>query len=105
MPRSRDVVTGGQWEGETPAPENVEIIAYLDALRPIPSDEQYIPFIEFDIAKVLKALTCCRETEAEKNARDVVKLWMSAKNVTNVSNRHVESWLREIKSFNEGNKC
>ena len=88
-------MTGGQWEGETPAPENVEIIAYLDALRPIPSDEQYILFIEFDIAKVLKALTCCRETEAENNARDVVKLWMSAKNV---SNRHVESWLREIKT-------
>ena len=63
MPCSRDVVTGGQWEGETPSPENVEIIAFLDALRPIPSDEQYIPFIEFDIAKVLKALTCCRETE------------------------------------------
>ena len=34
---------GGQWEGETPAPENVEIIAYLDAVRPVPSNEQYLP--------------------------------------------------------------
>ena len=34
MPCSSDVVSGGQWEGETPAPENVEIIAYLDAIRP-----------------------------------------------------------------------
>ena len=33
MPCSSTVVSGGQWKGETPAPENVEIIQYLDVLR------------------------------------------------------------------------
>jgi hypothetical protein len=101
MQCSSDVVTRGQWEGETPAPENVEIIAYLDALRPIPCDEQYIPHLEFDVIKVLKALTCCGETEAEENAKEVVKLWRNATNVTNDSNRNVESWLRDLKSLEE----
>ena len=101
MPCSSDVVTGGQWKGETPAPENVEIIAYLDALRLTPCDEQYIPRLEFDVVKVLKALVCCGETEAEGNAKEVVKLWRNATNVTNDSNHHVESWLRELKSLEE----
>ena len=39
--------------GETPAPENVEIIAYLDAIRPIPSNEQYL---EFDVLSILQSL-------------------------------------------------
>ena len=36
-------MSSGEWEGETPAPENVEIINYLNAVRPVPSDEQYLP--------------------------------------------------------------
>ena len=43
MPCSETVVSGGQWEGETPAPENVAIICYLDAIRLVPSDEPYLP--------------------------------------------------------------
>ena len=53
MPCSSDVVSGG--EGETPAPENVEIITYLNAIRPIPSNEQYLPSLEFDILSILQS--------------------------------------------------
>lgn len=96
MPCSSDVVTGGQWEGETPAPENVEIIAYLDAVRPVPSDEQYIPSLEFDVVKVLEALMLCGNVEAKTNGEEVVKLWKTARNATNSSNRHVKSWLKQL---------
>ena len=96
MPCSSDVVTGGQWEGETPAPENVEIIAYLDALRPVPSDEQYIPSLEFDVVKVLEALIHCGDVEAERNCREVVGMWKTARKVTNSSNRHVQFWLKQL---------
>ena len=48
------IPVGGQWEGETPAPENVEIIAYLDAVRTVPSNEQYLPSLGvFDLIELL----------------------------------------------------
>ena len=36
-----------------------------------------------------------------KIAKEVVKLWKNATNVTNDSIHHVESWLKEIKSLEE----
>ena len=53
----------GQWEGETPAPENVEIINYLDAVRPAPSDEVYLSD-SFDVAQLLVKLAALEIVEA-----------------------------------------
>lgn len=38
-----------------PAPENVEIINYLNAIRPLPSDEQYLPAF-CDVLQLLQQL-------------------------------------------------
>ena len=104
MPCSSDAVTGGPWEGETPAPETVEIIAYLDALRPIPADEQYIPDLEFDVLKVLEAVICCGDAEAEGNGREVVEMWREARKVTNSSNKHVQLWLKRLEGLSPSKK-
>lgn len=96
MPCSSDVVTGGQWEGETPAPENVEIIAYLDAIRPIPSDEQYIPSLEFDVLGIMRSLVHCSDSAVSANVLEVMKVWRAA----GVSNgRHVDSWRKEVEEI------
>lgn len=58
---SKITVVGGKWENETPAPENVEIIRYLNAIRPVPSDEQYLP--RYDVPKIFSQL---REFGVEK---------------------------------------
>lgn len=91
---SSDVVTGGQWEGETPAPENVEIIAYLDAIRPIPSDEQYIPSLEFDVLGVMKSLAHSSDSEVHGNVLEVMKVWRAANDAS--SNRHVDTWKKQM---------
>lgn len=51
---SRTTVSDGKWKDETPAPENVEIICYLDSVRPVPSDEQYLQ--RFDVFAILHQL-------------------------------------------------
>ena len=93
MPCSSDVVTGGQWEGETPAPENVEIIAYLDAIRPIPIDEQYIPSLEFDVLGVMRSLAHSSDSEVHTNVLEVMKVWRAA---DASSNRHVDTWKKQM---------
>ena len=93
MPCSSDVVTGGQWEGETPAPENVEIIAYLDAIRPIPIDEQYIPSLEFDVLGVMRSLAHSSDSEVLTNVLEVMKVW---KGTDASTNRHVDTWKKQM---------
>ena len=53
---SHTTVSGGKWKkNETPAPENVEIIGYLNSVRPIPSDEMYLQaFVVLEILRQLK---------------------------------------------------
>ena len=58
-------VTDGQWKGEIPAPENVEIINYLDAVRPVPSDEAYLSD-SFDVTQLLDKLSALDDVEANK---------------------------------------
>ena len=96
MPCSADVVTGGQWEGETPAPENVEIIAYLDAIRPIPSDEQYIPSLEFNVLSILRSLAGCSDATVHDNAVEVVRIWRAVNAST--GSKHVKLWKKELDS-------
>ncbi len=48
-------VTDGLWEGETPAPENVEIIHYLDTVRPVTTEEGYLSD-QFNVATLLSGL-------------------------------------------------
>ena len=70
MPCSETVVSGGQWKGETPAPENVEIIRYLDAIRPVPSDEQYLP--AFDVVALFEKLHGLSDPEISESLRAIV---------------------------------
>ena len=65
---------GGQWEGETPAPENVEIIEYLNAIRPIPSNEQYLPSLEFDVLSILQSLASSSDDGLRGNVGDVMSV-------------------------------
>ena len=95
MPCSTNTVSGGQWEGEIPAPENVEIIAYLDAVRPVPSDEQYIPLLEFDVITVLQGLCSCGDAEVRESGKEVVESWKEAGKICG-SNRHIQSWREEL---------
>lgn len=75
MPCSTDVVSGGQWEGETPAPENVEIIGYLDTIRLIPSNEQYLPSL--DVLGLVQTLLASKDDVVQESAKEVVGMLRS----------------------------
>jgi hypothetical protein len=89
--RTRVSGTGVQTERTTcPAP--------LDAVRPIPSDEQYIPSLEFDVLVVLRSLCSCGEEEGRGNGREVVKMWKEAGSIAR-SNRHIQSWVQQLREL------
>ena len=73
---SRTTVSGGKWKNETPAPENVEIIHYLNAIRPVPSDEQYLP--QYDVAKILFQLKEFEEEEVGMLVREIGQIVTTA---------------------------
>ena len=98
MPCSSDVVSGGQWEGETPAPENVEIIAYLDAIRPIPSNEQYLPSLEFDVLSILQSLAGSSDG-LRGNVGDIVSVLSAQGKVMKSRSRHLEGWEKGLQDF------
>ena len=91
-----DEVTAGQWTGETPATENVEIIGYLDAICPIPSNEQYIPFLKFDIVDTLSKLVRSDDSVVCGNAREVVRQMKEFEVPSNIVH------LKNLKSRLEG---
>ena len=88
-------MTAGQWKNETPAPENVEIIKYLDAIRPVPSDEQYLP-PSFDIAELLRKLV--EGGAKDGQLRGSVKVILQEITSQNVASRssHVLAFLEEM---------
>ena len=45
-------MSDGNWKGEVPALENIEIINYLNAIRPLPCDEQYLSS-SYDVIQLL----------------------------------------------------
>ena len=91
---SSNVVTGGQWEGGIPAPKNVEIIAYLDAMRTVPSDKH--PSLEFDILTILQCLSHRRDRTVCNNVLEVVRIWKESV-ICCISSKHVQSWKNWVK--------
>ena len=96
MPCSTDEVSGGQWKGEIPAPENVEIIAYLNAIRPVPSDEQYIPSLEFDVLTLLKNLSCYSDDTVREDFVEIVKILKGVCTQCGTTRRYVQMCLDEL---------
>ena len=74
---SRTTVSGGKWKDETPAPENVEIICYLNSVRPVPSDEQYLQ--RFDVFAILRQLKENRRADI-KSLIDKIVVELNNKN-------------------------
>ena len=89
-------VTDGQWKNETPAPENVEIIKYLDAVRPIPSDEQYLPQ-NFDIADLLKRLVEVGDDQVSASVKVILQRVTSQEVMSKSS--HVSVFLEEMSTL------
>ena len=88
-------MTAGQWKNETPAPENVEIIKYLDAIRPVPSDEQYLP-PSFDIAELLRKLVKGGAGDGQlKGSVKVILQEITSQSVASRSS-HVLAFLEEM---------
>ena len=85
-------MTAGQWKNETPAPENVEIIKYLDAVRPVPSDEQYLPQ-NFDIAELLRKMVEVGDDQVNGSVKVVLQQITSQEVVSKSS--HVLEFLEE----------
>ena len=86
-------VTAGQWKKETPAPENIEIINYLDAVRPVPSDEQYLPQ-NFDMAELLKKLVELCDDQLTASVKVILETIVSQE--VQSQNRHVTGFLGEV---------
>ncbi len=86
-------MTAGQWKNETPAPENVEIIKYLDAVRPVPSDEQYL-FPNFDIAELLRKLVEAGDDQVSGSVK-VILQGITSQRVASRSS-HVLAFLEEM---------
>lgn len=70
-------MSGGEWKGENPALENIEIISYLNAIRPLPCDEQYLSS-SYDVIQLLCELEGMGDEqitgEVKKIATEVVAL-------------------------------
>ena len=94
MPCSETVVTGGQWDGETPAPENVAIICYLDAVRPVPSDEPYLP--SADIVELVTKLHSLKNADINGSLSAVIKSINDTN--TETSNEQVSSFIGALSS-------
>ena len=87
---------GEQWEEETPAPENVELIACLDAIRPIPSNEQYVPSFEFDFLSILQSLAGSSDDGLRGNMGDIVRVLSAQGKVMKSRRRHLEGWKKGL---------
>ena len=99
MPCSETVVSGGQWKGETPAPENVEIIKYLDAIRPVPSDEQYLPTFKFDVFVLFTKLHGLKDSEISEDLRAIVAMLEDVKLMS--KNEHIASFKETLQKLKE----
>ena len=89
-------VTAGQWKNETPAPENVEIIKYLDTIRPVPSDEQYLPQ-NYDMADLLKKLVEVGDEEVRASVKVILQRITSQEVMSKSS--HVSAFLEEMSTL------
>ena len=74
----------------------MEIIKYLDAVRPVPSDEQYLPQ-NFDVAELLKKLV----EIGDDQVRGSVKVILQRINGQEVmsKNSHVSAFLEEMSTL------
>ena len=86
-------MTAGQWKNETPAPENVEIIKFLDAVRPVPSDEQYLP-PNFNIAELLRKLVEAGDDQVRGSVKVILEEITNQRVVSKSS--HVLAFLEEM---------
>lgn len=93
---STDVVSKGQWKGEIPAPKNVEIIAYLNAVRPVPSDETYIPSLEFDLLPLFKSLSCFSDSTVQGDLQEIGKILKATAVQCGTNRRYVQSFMDEL---------
>ena len=91
-------MTAGQWTNETPAPENVEIIKYLDAVRPVPSDEQYLSQ-NFDVAELLRKLVEVEDNQVRGSVKVILQRITSQKLSSKSS--HVLTFLEEIHTLHK----
>ena len=89
-------MSAGGWKGETPAPENQLIIDYLDAVRPVPSDEQHLPSF-CDVAKLLQQLAGLGEGLAEV-ARTIARAVLDF-DVVNRDSKSVRKALEKLEVF------
>ena len=90
-------VSGGQWKGETPAPENVEIIGYLDAVRPVPTDEPYLP--SFDIVNIFGKLCTLNDPQITGSLREVIRALRSQEVET--KSEHVKTLMSDLADIEE----
>jgi len=65
-------VSEGDWKGEVPAPENVQIINYLNVVRPQPYDQQYISQA-FDVASLLGQLKELGDDRISSGVRGIAR--------------------------------
>lgn len=74
----------------------MEIIKYLDAVQPVPSDEQYLPQ-NFDVAELLKKLV----EIGDDQVRGSVKVILQRINDQEVisKNSHVSAFLEEMSTL------
>lgn len=86
-------VSDGRWKDEIPAPENVEIIKYLDTVQPTPSDEVYLSD-SFNVAQLFDKLVTLEESEAKEH---VVAITTALKDQSIVS----EDYGNHIKGLKE----
>jgi len=90
-------VSGGQWKGETPAPENVEIIGYLDTIRPVPTDEQYLP--SFDVVDIFEKLCTLSNPQISENLREVIRALRNQEVET--KSEHVKTLMKDLADIEE----
>lgn len=91
-------MSAGGWKGETPAPENQLIIDYLDAVRPVPSDEQYLP-VFCDVVQLLEQLAGLGEGLAQV-ARTIARGILDF-DVVNRDAKSVKEALKKLEVFVE----
>ncbi len=90
-------VTDGGWKGEVPAPENVQIIHYLNIVRPLPYDQQYIS-ASYNVAQLLCQLNDMGNKEIQELVKKVASTVIS---LDKIPAADIDIVINTLKQFND----
>ena len=95
-------VSDGDWKDEVPAPENVQIINYLNIVRPLPYDEQYLSS-SYDVTHLLCQLKGLGDRQIREEVMKIATAVVTLEDVPASDTDTVEDTLKKFKTLLDDN--